>query len=156
MKLSLEEHERNMRLAILEAQKALEVDEVPIGAILITSNEDIFSAHNLIEKNFDPTAHAEVLVIQKAAEHQRNWRLNDSILYVTLEPCTMCIGAIKQSRISTVVFGAKEPRLGACGSIYDLSIDERTGPPPRVISGVLENECADLLKIFFESKRQVK
>jgi tRNA(adenine34) deaminase len=118
------------------------------------SGEIIARAHNEVEKRPDAAAHAELLTIQRACEHQKNWRLSDTVLCVTLEPCTMCLGAIKLARIPTVVFGASDPRLGACGSIYDLSSNPALGSETRIIRGVQENLCKDLLNQFFAKVRK--
>ena len=142
-----------MTSAYAEAAKAAQIGEVPVGAVISAQGKIVSRTHNLTEKLYDPTAHAEVLAIQVAAAERRNWRLEDAILCVTLEPCTMCIGAIKAARIPVVIFGASDPKAGAVGSIYDLSQDCRTGTPPRIISGARAEECAEILTRFFESRR---
>ena len=145
-----------MSIALEEAQKAFDKGEVPIGAVVADRNGILSQAHNLIESKHDATAHAELLAIQAAAKKVSNWRLLDTVLCVTIEPCTMCLGAIRQSRIATVIYGARDARYGAMGSLYDLSQDERLGKPPQVIPGVKAEECAQLLKDFFKLRRKVK
>lgn len=143
-----------MKVALGEAEKAASIGEVPIGAVISDGSDIIFKCHNQVEALQDPTAHAEVLAIREASKILGNWRLKDLILCVTVEPCTMCLGAIKQSRIATVVFGAWDAKAGACGSIYDLSIDSRSGLVPRVISGVLSEECGSIVSKFFQERRR--
>jgi tRNA(adenine34) deaminase len=129
-------------------------DEVPVGAVLVSaSGEVLASAHNLREAKSDPTSHAEIEVIRKAASDLADWRLENTTLLVTLEPCVMCAGAIVAARIPRVVFGAWDERVGAAGSIYDVLRDSRLGKPVEVIPGVLEPECSSVLKAFFEAKR---
>lgn len=144
--------ENTMRQALLLAEQS--GDEVPVGAVLVsTSGEVLASAHNLRETKSDPTSHAEIEVIRKAASDLADWRLENTALFVTLEPCVMCAGAIVAARIPRVVFGAWDERVGAAGSIYDVLRDSRLGKPVEVIPGVLEQECSSLLKAFFEAKR---
>jgi tRNA(adenine34) deaminase len=144
--------ENTMRQALLLAEQS--GDEVPVGAVLVsTSGEVLASAHNLREAKTDPTSHAEIEVIRKAASDIADWRLENTTLFVTLEPCVMCAGAIVAARIPRVVFGAWDERVGAAGSIYDVLRDSRLGKPVEVIPGVLERECSSLLKAFFEAKR---
>lgn len=144
--------ENTMRQALLLAEQS--GDEVPVGAVLVsTSGEVLASAHNLREAKSDPTSHAEIEVIRKAASDLADWRLENTTLFVTLEPCVMCAGAIVAARIPRVVFGAWDERVGAAGSIYDVLRDSRLGKPVEVIPGVLEQECSSLLKAFFEAKR---
>ncbi len=144
--------ENTMRQALLLAEQS--GDEVPVGAVLVsTSGEVLASAHNLRETKSDPTSHAEIEVIRNAASDLADWRLENTTLFVTLEPCVMCAGAIVAARIPRVVFGAWDERVGAAGSIYDVLRDSRLGKPVEVIPGVLERECSSLLKAFFEAKR---
>jgi tRNA(adenine34) deaminase len=143
-----------MTQALEEANNACKIGEVPIGAVVSNGREVISRAHNLVEKNSSVTKHAELLAIEKAGIQQNDWRLNESILCVTIEPCSMCIGAIKLARINTLIIGASDPSMGACGSIYDLSQDKRFGAVPRVITGILETECSQLIKNFFLEKRK--
>jgi tRNA(adenine34) deaminase len=129
-------------------------DEVPVGAVLVSSSGEVLAtAHNLREAKSDPTSHAEIEVIRKATSDLSDWRLENTSLFVTLEPCVMCAGAIVAARIPRVVFGAWDERVGAAGSIYDVLRDSRLGKPVEVIPGVLEAECSGLLKSFFEAKR---
>ena len=141
-----------MTLAIAEAKLA-EVD-VPVGALLVTSTgEVVASAHNQKELTGDPSGHAEILAMRKLAEAKGDWRLEDLTLIVTLEPCVMCAGAIVAARLKAVVFGAYDERVGAAGSAYDIVRDARLGGNVGVTGGVLENECQELLKEFFQSRR---
>ncbi len=144
--------EHFMHLALEEARFAGE--EVPVGAVLVSKEGQVLSsAHNLREFKSDPTSHAEIEVIRAVSSGLNDWRLEETTLFVTLEPCVMCAGAIVAARIPRVVFGAWDERVGAAGSVYDVLRDFRLGKPVEVISGVLENECSELLKEFFASKR---
>lgn len=143
-----------MKLALKEAQKANDIDEVPIGAVIIKDGKVISKAYNLREKNQSATAHAEVLAINKACKKLNTWRLESCILYVTLEPCTMCIGASILSRVDGIVFGAKDPKGGSLGSLYDISLIKGFNHYPWIVSGVCEEESAYLLKNFFKNKRK--
>ena len=145
-------HETFMLAAIGMAQKAAGRDEVPVGAVIVRQGRIIAKACNLRESSKDPIAHAEMLAIRKAAKKLRGWRLSGCTLYVTLEPCPMCAGAIVNSRIEQVVFGAYDPKAGALGSLYDLA-EGRLNHTPIVIGGVLKDECAKLLKEYFLAKR---
>lgn len=146
-----------MHLAIEEALKAEGVGEVPIGAVIVRENGEIISrAHNLRETSLDPTAHAEIIAIREAAKKLGNWRLANVALYVTLEPCAMCVGAIILSRIKRVIFGARDPKAGAIVSIYNIGVDGRLNHRVEIEEGVLRDECADLLKRFFENLRAEK
>ncbi len=146
--------ERFMRLALAEARRA--GDEVPVGAVLVDgAGEVIASGHNQREKKHDPTSHAEIEVIREAAEKLEAWRLENTTLFVTLEPCVMCAGAIVAARIPKVVFGAWDERVGASGSIHDILRDPRLGKPVEVVSGILEAECSAVLKEFFSSRRDL-
>ena len=145
-------YESLMTLAIAEAMLA-EVD-VPVGALLVTSTgEVVASAHNQKELTGDPSGHAEILAMRKLAEAKGDWRLEDLTLIVTLEPCVMCAGAIVAARLKEVVFGAYDEKVGAAGSAYDIVRDARLGGSVDVVGGVLENECQELLKEFFQSRR---
>lgn len=146
-----------MRLAIEEALKAGGIGEVPIGAVVVGESGGIISrAHNLRETSFDPTAHAEIIAIREAAKKVGNWRLADTTLYATLEPCAMCMGAIVLSRLKRVVFGARDPKAGAIVSIYNIGVDGKLNHRVEIEEGMLKDECADLLKRFFENIRAVK
>lgn len=144
---------RYMDLALQQAALAPEAGEVPIGAVLVHNLEVIAVAHNYREISQDPTAHAEMIVIRKAAERLRTWRLIGTTLYVTLEPCPMCAGAIVQSRIARLVFGAWDPKAGACGSIFDIPAERRLNHRVQVMGGLLELESRELLRMFFQTKR---
>jgi len=146
--------EHFMHLALDEARRS--GDEVPVGAVLVTyPGEVLATSHNLREQNSDPTSHAEIEVIRQAAAKLQDWRLEGTTLFVTLEPCVMCAGAIVAARIPRVVFGAWDERVGASGSIYDIPRDPRLGKPLEVATGVLEQECSGLLKEFFAGRRDV-
>jgi len=145
-----------MRHAIAEAGKAQARDEVPIGCIIVKDGKIIARGHNLRESSQDPTGHAEMIAIRKAARKLGSWRLLDTVLYVTLEPCTMCMGAIVLARIPNVVFGCFDPKGGAAGSLYDLSCDPRLNHSVALHPGVLENDCSALLSSFFAALRQRK
>ena len=143
-----------MRAALAVAQQASASGDVPVGAVIVNSSGEIVATgHNERELNNDPTAHAEIVAIRNAAEKLGDWHLTDHTLVVTLEPCAMCAGAIAQSRLQTVVFGAWDEKAGAVGSVWDLLRDSRAIYKPEVLSGVLENECAKLLSDFFTTKR---
>jgi len=143
-----------MKHALREAEKAGQKDEVPIGAVLVAEAGDILSAaHNLTITDADPTAHAEILCLRSAAKQVNNYRLLNTTLYVTVEPCPMCMGAIIHARIATVVFGAKDLKWGACGSLYDFASDHRLNHQPEIIAGVCESECKKIIQDFFRSKR---
>ncbi|MCP4366587.1 MAG: nucleoside deaminase [Deltaproteobacteria bacterium] len=143
-----------MNLALKEANKAGQKDEVPIGALVVAEDGKILSsAHNQVIGLFDPTAHGEILAIREAASKVQNYRLLNTTLYVTVEPCIMCIGAIIHARISTVVFGAFDPKWGGAGSLYNLAADTRFNHLPEIIPGICEDECKALMQDFFRSKR---
>jgi tRNA(adenine34) deaminase len=144
-----------MRQALDQARAALAEDEVPIGAVIVHDGRVIGAAHNQRETLRDPTAHAEMIAITQAATALASWRLEGCTLYVTLEPCPMCAGAIVQSRINTVVYGALDPKAGAVQSLYQLLADARLNHQCKVVSGVLAEECGKLLSDFFQSKRRM-
>ncbi|MFH1227370.1 MAG: tRNA adenosine(34) deaminase TadA [Planctomycetota bacterium] len=146
-------HETYMKEAIKEAFKALEIEEVPIGAVIVHNNRIIARAHNQKEQLHDPTAHAEMIAITQAAESLGDWRLEKTIMYVTLEPCPMCAGALVQARVPALVYGAKDPKAGACGTLFDIVNDKRLNHRVKVITGILEKECQMLLKEFFIRQR---
>ena len=146
------EYETLMAAAIAEAKLA-QVD-VPVGAVLVSGyGEVVASAHNQKELTGDPSGHAEILALRKAAEAKGNWRLEDLTMVVTLEPCVMCAGAIVAARLKEVAFGAYDEKVGAAGSAYDIVRDSRLGGNVGVVGGVLETECQELLKDFFQSRR---
>jgi tRNA(adenine34) deaminase len=142
-----------MRLALREAERALEHDDVPIGAVVVKGGEVIASAHNARELRSDPTAHAEMLALREAARVLGSWRVLDAVLYVTLEPCAMCAGAIVLARVPRVVFGTSDPKAGACGSVVDLLRLPALNHRPDIASGLLADECGDLLRAFFAPRR---
>lgn len=143
-----------MLLAIEQAQLAGSIGEVPIGAVITDQNNNLISTgHNLRETNQDPTAHAEIIAIRNASEKLQSWRMEGATLYVTLEPCAMCIGAIVLSRIRKLVFGARDSKAGAVFSIYNIGTDNKLNHSVEVIEGVLETECSNLLKDFFKALR---
>ena len=145
-----------MRLALAQAQAAYRVKEVPVGAVLIHDGAIAATGFNQREKLQDPTAHAEIVAIRSAATQLRSWRLSPCTLYVTLEPCAMCIGAIIQSRINRLVFGTRDPKAGACGSICDLTAETRFNHRVNVQEGILAEDCRDLLQQFFQELREVQ
>jgi tRNA(adenine34) deaminase len=143
-----------MRLALAEAERALAHDDVPVGAVIAgPSGEVIAAGHNERELRQDPSAHAEMLALREAAGALGSWRLLDTVLYVTLEPCAMCAGAIVLARISRVVYGAHDPKAGAAGSVLDILAEPRLNHRPAVTSGVLAADCAALLVGFFAARR---
>ncbi len=142
-----------MRLALREAERALEHDDVPIGAVIVKDGELIGAAHNERELRNDPTAHAEVLALREAASAVRSWRVLDCVLYVTLEPCAMCAGAIVLARVPSVVFGAADPKAGAAGSVLNIFEVPQFNHRPRYQGGLLANESAELLRAFFANRR---
>ena len=144
-----------MRQALKLAQQAAEQDEVPVGAIIVHENKIIASAFNQREQLADPTAHAEMIAITQAASHLNSWRLLECTLFVTLEPCPMCTGAILQSRIPRIVYGALDPKAGAVVSLYQLLNDPRLNHRCETLSGVLANECGRILTEFFDRKRKL-
>ena len=148
-------HEYYMRLAIVEAEAALAAEEVPVGAVIVQGERVIGSAHNQREMLKDPTAHAEMIAITQAASHLGDWRLEGCTLYVTLEPCIMCCGAILQARVPTVVYGATDPKAGAAGTLFHLLTDERLNHRCRVEPGVLARECGEILSRFFQAQRRL-
>jgi tRNA(adenine34) deaminase len=142
-----------MQLALQQAALAPAIGEIPIAAVLVHNGTVLASAHNYREVSQDPTAHAEMLVIKQAAAQLRTWRLTDTTLYVTLEPCPMCAGAIVQARITRLVFGAWDPKAGACGSIFNIPAERRLNHRVEVLGGVLEQESQTLLQTFFRRLR---
>ena len=145
-----------MGKAIAQARKAQEIGEVPIGAVVVKDGVVIAAGHNLRESRQDPAAHAELIAIRKAARKLANWRLTGATLYVTLEPCTMCMGAVILSRLDRIVFGSHDPKGGAAGSLYDLSCDPRLNHRVLVTSGVRGEETSALLSAFFADLRARK
>ena len=148
------DHETFMTLALDEAKKAGQIGEVPIGAVLVAANGEIISAAcNRTIELADPTAHAEILALRQASAEIGNYRLLNTTLYVTVEPCIMCMGAIVHARVARLVFGAPDPKWGAAGSLYDISRDERLNHRVEVLKGVLGADCRSLMQNFFRAKR---
>nr|WP_231571616.1 tRNA adenosine(34) deaminase TadA [Paenibacillus sp. VKM B-2647] len=147
------DHEMWMREAIAEARKAEQLQEVPIGAVIVKNGEVIGRGHNLRETSKDPTLHAEMIAIREASERLGAWRLLDCTLYVTLEPCPMCAGAIVQSRLPRVVFAAPDPKAGCAGTLMNLLQEDRFNHRAEVVAGVLQDECAAMLSGFFRNLR---
>ena len=143
-----------MRLALREAETAFSEDEVPVGAVLIINNRVIASSHNRKESTNDPTDHAEMIVIREAAADINNWRLSDSTIYVTKEPCVMCAGAMVNARIGRLVYGCRDEKYGAVSSQYQVGSDHKLNHSMEVLPGILEYECSDLLKRFFLELRR--
>ncbi len=142
-----------MRLALREAERALDHDDVPIGAVIVHEGEVIAAARNERELRHDPTAHAEMLALREASRHMESWRLLDTVLYVTLEPCAMCAGAIVLARVPRVLYAAEDPKAGAAGSVLNVLAEPRLNHRPAVAGGLLAEEAADLLRAFFASRR---
>jgi tRNA(adenine34) deaminase len=145
-----------MRVALAEARRAAELGEVPVGAVVVQDGRVVGSGHNRREVDGDPLAHAELLAIRQAAEAVKGWRLVGCTMFVTLEPCAMCAGALVNSRVERLVFGAADPKAGFCGSLGDLSRDPRLNHRLEVVSGVLAEECGALLRDFFRGLRSVR
>ena len=146
-------HEQWMNVALQQAQRAFDADEVPVGAIVVREGEIIGKGYNQIEHLQDPTAHAEMIAITAAANHLSSRRLENCTLYVTLEPCPMCAGAIVLARIPTLVFGSYDSKAGACGTLYDIVEDRRLNHTVHVVGGICDKESEILLKRFFAKKR---
>ena len=142
-----------MTEALAHAKSAAQAGEVPVGAVIAHKDTIIGTGRNTTEHDQSVIAHAEIHAVQEASRHLGSWRLHDCIMCVTLEPCTMCLGAIRLARIPVIIFGAGDSAQGAVGSLYDLSIDDRLGTPPRVIRNIRAAECQGLLKEFFSSLR---
>jgi tRNA(adenine34) deaminase len=148
--------EKFMRLALKEAQKALNTKDVPVGAVIVKDGKVIAKARNEREKLNDATAHAEIVAIRRANKKLRSWYLDGCVLYVTMEPCVMCAGAIINSRIEKVIYGAADFRFGCCGTLYNLPEDSRFNHRAQVLGGVLAEDCAILLTEFFKKLRDKK
>lgn len=149
------QHEQWMKQALREAERAFEQDEVPVGAVVVQKGKIIGRGYNQIERLQDPTAHAEMIAITAATNHLQSRRLEDCTLYVTLEPCPMCAGAIVLARIPTLVFATFDPKAGACGTLYNIVHDKRLNHTVHVISGVADRESEELLKGFFGRVRKI-
>ena len=149
-----QQHEQWMARAIAEAQAAAAHDDVPIGAVVVVDGEVVASAHNRREVDADPTAHAEILALREAAGMRGHWRLDGATLYVTLEPCAMCAGALVLARLDRVVFGADDPKAGAVGALWDIPRDPRLNHTVEVVRGVEAETCSRLLTDFFAARRR--
>jgi len=147
---------RFMREALKSAKKAFDLDETPVGAVITLDGKIIARGYNLRETSQDPTQHAEMIAIRKAARKIGGWRLNECDMYVTLEPCPMCAGAIIQARLRNLIFGAADPKAGAAGSVVDLFTVEKFNHKVNVTSGILADECGGILKEFFRQRRKIK
>ena len=148
-------HIEFMKVAITEAEKAQKKGEVPIGAVLVADNKDVLAAeHNQTVTLNDPTAHAEILALRSAAAKVGNYRLLNTTLYVTVEPCPMCMGAAIHARVSRLVFGPRDPKWGAAGSLYNFAADQRFNHHPEVVEGICETDCKTLMQDFFRQKRE--
>ena len=142
-----------MQVAINEAKLAMKENEIPVGSVLVQNEKIIAKAHNQPIRKNDPTAHAEIQVLRKAGNQKENYRLVGSTLYVTLEPCAMCFGAMVHARVERIVFGALDPKTGVCGSCMDLNKENFFNHKISITGGVLNKECSDLIRLFFKSKR---
>ncbi len=150
----IRDHQYYMALALDEARSAGKIDEVPVGALVVDSSGGILSsAHNETILQCDPSAHAEMIALRRAATKIQNYRLLGTTLYVTVEPCVMCMGAAIHARVAQIVFGAPDPKWGAAGSIYDFSKEKRLNHQPEVISGIRADQCRQLMRDFFVQKR---
>ena len=146
-------HEKWMKIALSQASKAYHLDEVPVGSVIVKGDEIIAQSCNMTISKNDSTAHAEIEAIKSACKYVKNHRITDTTIYVTLEPCAMCFGAIIQSRIDLIVFGAYDKNTGVCGSCSNLTESKCFNHKPKLVGGILENECSDLLKKFFKERR---
>lgn len=142
-----------MRLALEEAEAAFKESEIPVGAILVKENRVIATAHNTKEAETDPAAHAELIVLREGASEIGNWRLTDTTLYVTKEPCIMCAGAMINARLGKLIYGCRDTKAGGVDSLYNILSDKRLNHQLEVVSRILEDECAEILKKFFEMRR---
>ena len=150
----MHDHEKWMRIALEEAELAAESGEIPVGAVIVDGEGNLLTrTHNLCEKNQLPTHHAEILAVESACKTKGTWRLSDCTVYVTLEPCPMCMGAMIHARVKKIVFGAADPRAGACGSLIDFS-DYPMESAPEILGGVLGEDCIALIRSFFKQTRK--
>lgn len=147
-------HEPFMTAALREAEKAYRKKEAPVGAVAVKDGKIVARAHNMRESRNDPLGHAEIYLLSKLSKKLKGWRMAGVTVYVTLEPCLMCMGALLQARVPRLVFGAMDPKAGACGSLYDLSQDARMNHRIEVVSGVLSDECSNILRRFFSGLRR--
>jgi tRNA(adenine34) deaminase len=146
-------HEMFMAEALKEARKAFDKDEVPVGCVIVHDGHIIARGHNQVEMLKDPTAHAEMLALTSATNHLDSKWLNDAVLYVTIEPCSMCAGALVLARIKEVVYGADDPKTGACGSVFDIAHNKKLNHRIKITKGILQQECSGLVSEFFKKKR---
>lgn len=147
-------HQEFMRMALVEARRAGDLEEVPVGAVLVSADGRVLAkAHNRTIADCDPSAHAEMLAIREAARRMGNYRLLNTALYVTVEPCLMCMGAIIHARIERVVYGTRDPKWGAAGSLYSLGEDRRLNHQPDIVEGLLLDECRSVIQDFFRARR---
>jgi tRNA(adenine34) deaminase len=156
MNTSFDDNEFWMRMALREAQKAADIGEVPVGSVIVLDNQIIGRGFNQTEKLKDPTAHAEILAITSACQAVGDWRLDGAVAYCTLEPCSMCAGAAVLARIARIVFGATDPKFGACGSIFNIPVDPRLNHRIEIESGVLADDVGDMMRMFFREVRNRK
>ncbi|MEG1608357.1 MAG: nucleoside deaminase [Clostridia bacterium] len=145
-----------MSLAMIEAKKAAKKDEIPVGAIIVCGEKVVAKAYNLKEKKQCSNYHAEMVAIRRACKKLRTWRLNGCDIYVTLEPCPMCSGALINARVDNIYFGAYDSKAGCCGTLYNLPTDQRFNHRPNVVGGIMAQECGDLLSEYFKEKRKKK
>lgn len=148
--------EKYMKIALKEAKKAYDKGEIPVGAVIVKDDKIIARGHNLKELKFDTTKHAEIIAIQKASKKLESWRLEDCEMYVTLEPCSMCAGALIQARIKKVYIGTMDYKTGACGSVLNLLKDYKFNHNVELETGILQEECENLIKEFFKDLRKIK
>ena len=152
----MEIHEKWMHWALSEAKKAGQNQEVPVGAVLLSEDQQVLAlTHNLVLTLNDPCAHAEMIALKEGSKKLQNYRLLNTTLYVTVEPCVMCMGAIIHARVKKLVFGTRDEKWGASGSLYDFSKDTRFNHQPEVIEGVLHQECKELIRQFFQARRKM-
>jgi len=156
MNTSFDDNTFWMRMALREAEKAAEIGEVPVGAVIVLDNQVIGRGYNQTAKLKDPTAHAEILAITSACQVVGDWRLDGAIVYCTLEPCSMCAGAAVLARIAKIVYGASDPKFGACGSIFNIPVDPRLNHRIEIESGVMADDVADMMRAFFRDIRNRK
>ena len=154
--MNLSDDEFWMRRCLELAQQAAQADEVPVGAVVVLDGQVIGEGHNLREKTADPTAHAEIVALRQAAQTLGHWRILDATLYVTLEPCAMCAGALVNARVSRIVYGCRDPKAGAVDSIFEIPTEQRLNHRLTVQGGILADECARVLSDFFKQKRHEK
>jgi len=152
----MDTHEKWMHWALAEAKMAGRLQEVPVGAVLLSGRNHVLAlSHNLCITSMDPTAHAEIIALRTAGQKMQNYRLLNTTLYVTVEPCVMCMGAIIHARVKRLVFGTRDEKWGAAGSLYNFSEDTRLNHRPEIVEGILQNECRELIQQFFQTRRKL-